>query len=250
MGSSSPASRLTVVAGTARGAFQGRVPERYRENWQLEFDERVSRALSSDALVLDAGSGRNPVVPVPLRPSNCRYVGLDLSDSELRRAPAGSYDEIVVGDLTEFVPGLEGRFDLILCFQVLEHVKPLDEAFANLRRYLRPGGRLIAQLSGSFSLFGLANRVLPQRVTVWMLRTFLGREAGTVFPAYYHRCWYTALERMLTCWSKAEVIPVWKGAGYVQFLKPLWAGYIGYEEWMRLGGHRNLASHYVIEAVR
>ena len=58
----------------------------------------------------------------------------------MEHAPEGSYDEMFVGDITKRVAELEGRFDLIICFQVLEHVKPLDDAIENLRCYLRPGG--------------------------------------------------------------------------------------------------------------
>jgi len=145
---------------------------------------------------------------------------------------------------------MQDRFDLIVSFQVLEHVRPLDDAIENIRRYLRPGGRFVTQLSGSLSVFGLLNRLLPTNVAVWTLKTLLGRPPDTVFPAHYHHCWASALERMLEPWSRAEVIPIWYGAPYFSFSKALQASYVGYEEWMRSADHRNLASHYVIDAHR
>jgi len=75
--------------------------------------------------------------------------GLGLSDS-----PA--YSEILAGlvdytntflhrepylDITSIDPGLEGLHDFVISSDVLEHVmQPIDRAFANLLRLLRPGG--------------------------------------------------------------------------------------------------------------
>jgi len=96
----------------------------------------------------------------------------------------------------------------------------------------------------------LLNRLLPSNVAVWALKNFLGRPPDTVFPAHYDHCWASAFEGMLTSWSMAEIVPIWYGAPYFSFSKALQASYIGYEEWVRLGDHRNLASHYVIDARR
>jgi SAM-dependent methyltransferase len=185
-----------------------------------------------------------------MRPSACRYVGLDISLYELISAPVGSYDEFVVADVTEAVPELHGQFDLVISFQVLEHVKPLQKALENLAAYLRPGGRLIAQMSGTFSLFGIANQCIPQSVSMQLLRGLLGRNPETVFPAHYHRCWYTSLAAEFRSWARAEIIPWWRGASYFSFLRVLQAGYVAYEEWARINGHRNLAPYYVVDAVR
>lgn len=199
--------------------------------------------------VLDVGAGREPTVPAPDRHDNY-YVGLDISRAELERAPESSYDRIVVADARERVDELAGSFDLVLSFQVLEHVKPLEGAIENFRSYLKPGGRLLAQLSGTFSLFGLINRVVPAGLGVWAMRRLLGRDPETVFPAHYDHCWHTALRRMLEPWSQVDVGPLYTGGGYFGFWRPLQAAYLGYEEWTLRGDRRNLASYYVIDAVR
>jgi SAM-dependent methyltransferase len=231
-------------------ALHARFPDRYALEWRAEFDRRVADALAPDQSILDVGAGREPTVPLASRPAGCRYVGLDISRSELERAPRGSYDELVVADVTQPLPALADRFDLVLSFQVLEHVKPLELAMENLRRYARPRGRLVAQLSGTFSPFGLANRLIPQRTSMWLMRQLLHRDPETVFPAHYDRCWYAALERMLDTWTTGTVVCWWMGAGYFDFLRPLLASYIAYEEWARLAGRPNLAPYYVIDATR
>ncbi len=140
----------------ARRSLRGDLPLRYKRKLQFEFDRLVDRALlptgsagpERGMTILDVGSGRRPCVPIDRRPPGCTYVGLDISADELQTAPPGSYDRFVVGDVSSRAVDLGTQFDLVVSFQVLEHVRPLDAAFENLRHYLRPGGRMIAQFSG------------------------------------------------------------------------------------------------------
>jgi SAM-dependent methyltransferase len=224
------------------------LPERYTQSWREPFDARVVPSLTPGVCILDVGSGRRPTIPPEQRPARCHYVGLALSRKELTKAPAGSYDEVWESDVARRVPKLKGRFDLVVSWQVLEHVKPLDVAMENLRAYLRPGGRLVALLSGTFSAFGLINQVVPQRLGVWAMGKFLRRDPATVFPAYYHCCWHSALTRILDSWREAEVVARYRGAGYFGFSPFLQQMYLRYEEWAWHGGHRNLATHYLVTA--
>ncbi len=232
-------------------ARAGELPPRYSQPYSTTFDARVRSALAPGLRILDVGAGREPTVPAGARPEACCYVGLDVSQRELDKAGPGAYDETLVADVTERVPTLESRFDLILSWQVMEHVKPLDVAFENLHSYLRPGGRLISQMSGTFSVFGLLNQLLPQRVGLWTLTQLVGKHPEDVFPAHYHRCWASALQQILEPWATREVVPLYVGAmPYFRFSNLLRAVYIGYEEWTWRRGHANLASYYVVDATR
>lgn len=226
------------------------LPERYCGEWRGPFDARIACALRPGVHILDVGSGRNPSLAPAHRPPGCHYAELDISAAELGRAAPGSYDERWVQDVTDRVPELEGRFDLIVSWQVLEHVKPLDRALANLHAYLRPGGRLVALFSGTFSAFGLMNGVVPRRIGVWMLQMCMHRDPETVFPAHYHRCWHGAVQRMLAPWAETEIVPLYVGAVYLGFSGLLQRLYLVYEDWAVRGSHRNLATHYLVTAVR
>lgn len=241
------------IRASAAAAFRGRLPERYDgypASFRASFDRAVGAVLRPGQRVLDVGSGRSPSLRPGARPDGCWYVGADIVADELRLAPEGSYDATLVDDITRFSPALEASFDLIISFQVLEHVKPLAPALENMRRYLRPGGALVAQLSGAFAAYSLIARVTPRPVTEWAQRRLYGRLPETVFPARYDRCWYGALCRHLEAWRSATVTPLWIAAPYFRFSRPLRAAYVAYEEWARRADRRNLAPYYVIEARR
>ena len=64
-------------------------------------------------------------------------------------------------DITNLVPALVGTVDLALSWQVFEHVKALDVAFANVQRNLRADGALVSLFSGKWSAFAILNQVVP-----------------------------------------------------------------------------------------
>lgn len=227
----------------------GRLPARYGISMQSVFLEHVSPLLKPDMAVLDVGAGRHPAIAPEHRPPGCRYVGLDISEPELRAAPSAAYDATITHDITR--PLLcEQPFDLVLSWQVLEHVKPIDDALENLRLLLRPGATMAAQVSGSFAAFSLLARVVPHRIRIRAMARLLGHPAEIKFPTHYDRCWASALERALDTWSSVTVLPYYRGAGYFGFARPLQRAYLRYESVVARRDVRNLATHYLLVARR
>jgi SAM-dependent methyltransferase len=223
------------------------LPDRYSVPWRSAFYDHVAGVLVPGASVLDVGSGRSPAVPVDLRPPGCRYVGLDISAAELSSAPRGSFDETVVADLLAAPSELEGEFDLVVSWQVLEHVRTLPAAVDAIHAFLRPGGRLAALLSGRWALFAVANRLIPGRLGVRLMRAALERDPATVFPAYYDGATMSGLRVALRDWTCAEIVPRYRGAGYLGAVPRLQALYLPYEGWARKS-HPDLATHYLVFA--
>jgi glycosyltransferase involved in cell wall biosynthesis len=65
-------------------------------------------------------------------------------------------DPEVPGDLA----GLEGRFDTVLCLNVLEYVDSPDSVVSSLCATLKPGGRMVILVPRSPALFGSLDRSL------------------------------------------------------------------------------------------
>jgi SAM-dependent methyltransferase len=87
--------------------------------------------------ILDVGCGVKPYLPF-FSSIASEYVGLDVVESP-------SVD--VVG-FVEDIPLVDGRFDLVLCTQVLEHCEDPAQAVRELRRVTAPGGRVLASTHG------------------------------------------------------------------------------------------------------
>jgi hypothetical protein len=127
-------------------------------------------------------------------------------------------------------------------------VRPLDRALDNMHAYLRPGGRLVAQMSGTFAPFSLLGKVMPQRPKVWLLSKLLDREPAEIFPAHYDRCYASALRRMTREWREVDIIPLHRGASYLHFSKVLRALYLVYERSLACRGLDDLAAYFIVEA--
>jgi len=228
------------------------VPPRYLTPWRKPFEEIIAARLREGMTVLDVGSGRKPTLPLEGRPPNTNYVGLDLSERELRLAGPGAYDDVVVADLSTPVSGLVGTVDLAISWQVFEHVKSLDRAFANLHSYLRRGGSLITLFSGKWSAFGVMNQLLPNAIGNRLVERTMRRRGSSqpVFPAYYDHCSDRALRRISKDWSSVEIIPYYRAANYFHFSRFLTCIYLAYENAAHRAQLRNLATHYLLVARR
>jgi ubiquinone/menaquinone biosynthesis C-methylase UbiE len=94
--------------------------------------------------VLDAGCGVGYGAEILAEAGAARIVGLDVSPEAVQDATlrADSIGEFVLGDL-ERLPFAPRSFDVVVCFEVIEHVRRRELALDELRRVLRSGGVLI-----------------------------------------------------------------------------------------------------------
>lgn len=226
------------------------MPARYEGRWRDPFEAPILDRLRPGVSVLDIGSGRHPAIAADRRPPDVRYVGLDLSKDELLAAGPEAYTDAVEADATVFRPELEGQFELVVSWQVLEHVRDLERTIDNVRRYLLPGGTFVTLFSGSWSAFGVVNRVLPDRLGARIVDPIMRRTENNipVFPAYYDKCHASALRRIFSPWSSADIRPLYHGASYFAFSRPLERAYLAYENLIERRGMANLATHYLIIA--
>jgi SAM-dependent methyltransferase len=124
--------------------------------------------------VLEAGCGSASYVEFGGR---ARVVGIDVSERQLSRHP--ELDERILGDI-ETHNFHANSFDLIVCWDVLEHLRRPRRAVANLAKALRPGGLLVLALPNVLSLKGLVTKFTPHRFHVWVYRHVFGwPHAGT-----------------------------------------------------------------------
>lgn len=145
--------------------------------------------------VLEAGCGSLPLTLDFGERSH--LVGIDISEEQLARN--GVVDEKILADLQvhDFEPD---SFDLVFCWDVLEHLPEPELALDNFRRAIRPGGLIVLKLPNVLSAKGLVTKFTPHAFHVWVYRRILGypnagKPGFTPFPTFLR--WSIAPHRLV-----------------------------------------------------
>ncbi|TDO50745.1 ubiquinone/menaquinone biosynthesis C-methylase UbiE [Kribbella sp. VKM Ac-2527] len=98
--------------------------------------------------VLDAGCGSGPL-SAALRAKGAIVTGFDSSSAmvELARQRLGGDAALHVADLSQPLPFADGAFDDVVASLVLHYLQDWPAPLAELRRVLKPGGRLILSVN-------------------------------------------------------------------------------------------------------
>jgi SAM-dependent methyltransferase len=145
-------------------------------------------ALTGD--VLDVGCGNKPYCA---RVPAGRYIGLDIDNAFTRKV--GAADVFYDGGA---FPLPDASFDAVLCSQVLEHVFRPEDFLAEIRRVLRPGGRLLLAVP-----FMWDEHEQPQdfgRYSSFGLRALLERNGFAVIEQRKSMADFGALAQLASAW--------------------------------------------------
>ncbi len=145
------------------------------ETWHARFDAALARTMAhrlggaAPIRVLEAGGGSRSYVRLnhPLHVTT-----IDISPEQIARNTTS--DVAVVGDLATYDFG-PARFDIVMCWNVLEHVHDAAEAVAHLVGTLEQGGVLVVRGPDPRSMKGVVTALTPHRVHVLFHRHVLDR---------------------------------------------------------------------------
>jgi SAM-dependent methyltransferase len=129
-------------------------------------------------LVLEVGPGHGELAEQVQSELGARVVAVDQSERmvELTRQRGV---EAVVGDVQD-LPFRDGVFDCVLAAWMLYHVPDLNRALREIRRVLRPGGRLVATTN--------SERTMPELWELfdsWLASTFSAENAEGVLLRHF-----------------------------------------------------------------
>lgn len=146
------------------------------------------RHLQFGQKIYDVGGGKQPFVSVTEKAGKgLTVVGIDISATELEKAPAGAYDEAICADIAKYLGRGDG--DIVFCQAVLEHVQDTEGAMKSIASILKPGGRALIFVPSRNAVFARLNLLLPQSLKQKLLFTiYPSARAAQGFPSYYHRC--------------------------------------------------------------
>jgi 2-polyprenyl-3-methyl-5-hydroxy-6-metoxy-1,4-benzoquinol methylase len=135
----------------------------------------IEKLRTRPASVLDLGCGSRR----PFGILADTVVGID-SDERALRANR-SLTSAICADLTEFDLG-SNAYDVIVCWNVLEHVREPAPVLARMSRALRSGGVLVLAFPNVGSARGLLTRFTPTFVHRAALRHVLGGRNSDPYP--------------------------------------------------------------------
>lgn len=135
--------------------------------------------LAPGEVVVDIGTGRGELLAVGIARGASLVVGVEysragvaLSRQTIAAHRAEGRAEVVLAD-ARALPLDDGRADLVTLLDVVEHLSPeeLDATLGEIRRVLRPGGRLFIHTMPNRSIYAITYRaqraVRPSRRRRW-----------------------------------------------------------------------------------
>ncbi len=85
----------------------------------------------------------------------------------------------------EKIPYPDAVFDAVVSRCVLEHLQNPIDAFREISRVLRPGGRFLFLTANKFDYISLAAMMVPNRLHPVIIRCLEGRTPDHTFPTYF-----------------------------------------------------------------
>lgn len=202
-----------------------------------------TRGRGGERIVLDIGGGKKCHF-VAHKKSGIKIVAVDISAEQLKQNRDA--DEKVVADVTSSLPFESGEVDVIASRFVLEHLKDLDGFVRESVRILKPGGFSIHLFPSKFAPYALLNQALPENVAQAILYYVRpGTRGGCGFPAYYHKCYHSAVERLFRE-NGLEVVEThhfYHQSQYFRFFLPLFLASALYDMVLLAVGAKNLCPY-------
>jgi SAM-dependent methyltransferase len=137
--------------------------------------------------IYEAGGGSTS--PLPLDVLRRAYVtAVDIDPEQIRNNLYAH--ETILGDVQtyRFAPG---TFDLVICYNVIEHLPDVEAALLRFCESLKPGGLVLIGAPNPRSLSGVVTKYTPHWFHVWFYRYVIGdKEAGqpghAPYPTFFH----------------------------------------------------------------
>jgi SAM-dependent methyltransferase len=114
--------------------------------------------LPADARILDIGTSTGTNLRMLRDLGFSRYEGLDMSDEAVRWGADKGYGKVTRGDACA-LPFPNANFDLVLATDIIEHVDDDVLALGEMRRVLKPGGRVLVTVPAFPILWGLQDEI-------------------------------------------------------------------------------------------
>lgn len=148
----------------------------------------LNATLPSERLAIyEAGGGSTSFLPLNVL-KRAHVTVVDIDENQLRNN--GYAQETILGDIQTYRFETES-FDLVTCYNVIEHLPDVEAALLGFFESLRPGGLVLIGAPNPASLSGVVTKYTPQWFHVWFYRYVRGDENAGLpghapFPTFFH----------------------------------------------------------------
>jgi SAM-dependent methyltransferase len=137
--------------------------------------------------IYEAGGGSTSFLPLELL-KRSHVTVVDIDEEQIRNNDYAQ--ETILGDIQthRFAPD---SFDLVICYNVIEHLPDVEAALVGFCQSLKQGGLILIGAPNPKSLSGVVTKYSPHWFHVWFYRTVRGeKQAGQPghppFPTFFH----------------------------------------------------------------
>ncbi|GGI24672.1 class I SAM-dependent methyltransferase [Bradyrhizobium guangdongense] len=166
---------LQLVPGEARDSL-------------LAIHEVLRQELPQGRLAIyEAGGGSSSFLPMDVL-GRSHVTVVDIDEDQVRNNTYA--DDAILGDVQTYRFAPES-FDVVICYNVIEHLPDVGAALLNFRDALKRGGMILIGAPNPRSLSGVVTKYSPHWFHVWFYRNIRGiKTAGlpgeAPFPTFFH----------------------------------------------------------------
>jgi SAM-dependent methyltransferase len=137
--------------------------------------------------IYEAGGGSTSFLPLEVL-VRAHVTVVDIDEDQIRNNDYAQ--QTILGDIQtyRFKPD---SFDLVICYNVIEHLPDVDAALSGFCEALKPGGLILIGAPNPQSLSGVVTKYSPHWFHVWFYRhvrgdKMAGQPGHAPFPTFYH----------------------------------------------------------------
>ena len=137
--------------------------------------------------IYEAGGGSTSFLPLSVL-NRAHVTVVDIDEDQIRNNDYAQ--ETILGDIQRYRFAPE-TFNLVICYNVIEHLADVEAALLGFCQSLKPGGLILIGAPNPKSLSGVVTKYSPHWFHVWFYRHVRGdKNAGlpgqAPFPTFFH----------------------------------------------------------------
>jgi len=165
------------------------------------YEQAIDDLVNEDTAVLDIGCGRTAPVLKKYLGRAKRLVGVEVIPFTEQIEGI----ELYTHDIVDMSSIEDNSIDLAFCRSVMEHIFEPEDAYKEIFRILKPGGKFIFLTANFYDYASIIAHIIPNRFHAAIVKKTEGREEEDTFPTAY------------TCNTKGKVYKLAKDEGFNVF---------------------------------